>query len=95
MFDPRQLDLRHIHLASAGLYAAARKATALAEARWRGWTQDSVRLAYNRFNRFWILGQWVEYGQQIRCAQEDGGTVLITLRCATPPGREAPEEGKR
>jgi hypothetical protein len=80
MFDPRRLDLRHINLVSAGLYAAARKATALAEARQRGWTPDSVRLAYNRFNRFWILGQWVEYGQQIRCAREDGGTVLITLR---------------
>jgi hypothetical protein len=84
MCDPRRLDLRHINLESAGLYAAARKATALAEARRRGWTPDSVRQASNRFNRFWILGQWVEYGQQLRCAREDGGTVLITLKQKEP-----------
>jgi hypothetical protein len=84
MFDPRRLDLRHIHLESTGLYAAARKATALAEARRRGWTSESVRLASNRFNRFWVIGQWVEYGKQIRCARDDGGTVLITLTQQEP-----------
>ena len=91
MFDPRRLDLRHIHLESTGLYAAARKATALAEATRQGWAQASVRLASNRFNRFWIIGQWMEYGRTIRCAGQDGGTVVITLTREPLRGREAPQ----
>lgn len=72
-------ELRHV-------YTAPTRAEATAFARSRGWTRG-IRKAATRFNRFWIIGDWVSYGQTIRCATETPGvTVLVTLRSHDPHG---------
>jgi hypothetical protein len=51
------IDLRHVNKEAAGLYAAALKRDAAAEAKRRGWPASAVLQAYNRFCVFWIIGQ--------------------------------------
>ena len=79
------LDFRHVLLDDVPIFATATKQAMRKEARHRGYSADAITLAVNRFNRFWILAQWVEYPRVLRCATHGGDTVLITL--PTPPYR--------
>lgn len=79
------LDLRHILLEDHGILATATKAAMYQHARARGYSLENIRPALNRFNRFWVIGQWVEYGHTIRLATLTGDTVIqITARTTRP-----------
>ena len=62
------IDLRHILLDDAGIVAVATKKRAVSIARERGYALNDIYQAYNRFCRFWVIGQWVQYGKEFRAA---------------------------
>jgi hypothetical protein len=75
------VDLRGVGLELRDVLTAPTKHAATRMAKERGWPVADVVRAATRFNRFWMLGQWQDYGRTIRCAgQEAGTTVLLTLR---------------
>jgi hypothetical protein len=68
------LDLRPYSLGSmgpSGIYAAAFKRDAQAEAVARGWGRRSVALAFNRFGCFYVLAQCI--------GSDDQGVDLMEL----------------
>ena len=85
----RGLDFRHIVLADIPIVAVPTTRAALAMARARGYPADAVHQAYNRFWRFWIIGQWITYGHEIRCAATTvGASCVIRLRQAETASAE-------
>jgi hypothetical protein len=75
------VDLRGVGLELRDVLTAPTKQKATQIAKECGWPVADVVRAATRFNRFWILGQWQEYGRTIRCrGQQPGTTVLLTLR---------------
>lgn len=74
------LDLRGQYELPTLQTAPTKKAMA-ALAKERGWSQENITKAANRFNRFWICGQWIEYGRTFRAmSTTPGETVVLTIR---------------
>ena len=65
------LDFRAVLLEDFDIVATAKKQAMCREASARGYSQDSIHLAVNRFNRFWVALH--KKGQFVRslCAKED------------------------
>ena len=70
------LDLRSIHLGQHNIAAFANKRDAIAFAKAGRWTASDVIRCYNRFNIFWIVGQ---YFVVWRVATRDGGVAEFTI----------------
>lgn len=76
------LDLAHINLGAANVFAKAVKRDAQAEAKRRGWNHWDVVRASNRFNIFWVIGEpapGVETNTW-RLAAKDTGTVNVSMK---------------
>lgn len=79
------LDLAHINLGAANIFATALKRDAQAEAKRRNWNHWDVVQASNRFNIFWVIGEPVP-GTEIntwRLAAKDTSaarTVNVTMK---------------
>lgn len=88
----RALDLRHILLEDAGIIAVATKTRAVTIARERGYSLNDIYPAYNRVGRFWVIGQWVQYGTVFRAASHGPQkSVVLTLRSPTTGALSAQE----
>lgn len=76
----KPMNLSHISLSVVPIVAKQNKKDACEIAKSKGFYLDDVRPAYNRFWRFWIIGQWIEPYSSIRVLCDDGTTTLITLK---------------
>ena len=71
-------DFSAIHLGEAGIVSFALKPDAIAFAKSRGWLAGDVRRAYNRFCKFWIIGQQTGHGGVLRVLTRAGVTEVHT-----------------
>ncbi len=74
-FDRDGLDLSAFNLRAVGGQLFARKADAVSFAGTKGWLRSDVVKASNRFNVFWVVGQWVD-AQTFRVLGSDGWVDL-------------------
>lgn len=77
MFSP--MDLRKHNLGELGIVAVQTRKKASEIAVGRGFHQDDIRPAFNRFWEFWVIGWWAEYPTKFRFAAIDRGTVDVIL----------------
>ena len=75
------LDFRHVDLSTIQTFRT--RAEAQRRARTIGWPVADIYAAYTRFCRFWVLGQWVAYGQTLRIWNGPAQTQVITCGAGT------------
>ena len=76
----KALNLSHINLGQVPLAAKQHHKDAVLMAKTNGYCLDDIRPAYNRFWRFWVIGQWIDPWKKLRLLLDNGDKAEIELK---------------